>query len=328
VRVGAFLACCSFAGVFWGDSFLWLALVMVLFSFFWNATLPQYEVITLNQLGQRPHLYTAVRLWGSIGFILAVTALGPLLDRHGVQLLPWVVLTLMAGIWLSSLLAPADKRIEDHDNPVALKHVLLQPHVLALMAVCFFMQASHGPYYTFYSIYLESHDYSRSIIGQLWALGVAAEVALFVVMSRYGFRFSLKKLLMASLALTSVRWVIIGMFPDKLALLLFAQCLHAASFGLYHAVAIQFFHQVFIGRHQGRGQAIYSSISFGAGGALGSFCSGFLWEGSGPKATYLIASLVSLTAFFVAWRWLKDGRSQAAGQPEASVQRRDVRENR
>lgn len=46
------------------------------------------------------------------------------------------------------------------------------------------MQLAHGPYYTFFSIHLETLGYSRSFIGLMWALGVVAEILLFLVMAR------------------------------------------------------------------------------------------------------------------------------------------------
>jgi PPP family 3-phenylpropionic acid transporter len=84
-----------------------------------------------------------------------------------------------------------------------------------------------------------------------------------------------------------------------------AQLLHAATFGVYHAVAIQFIHRYFVGRHQGRGQALYSSVSFGAGLAVGSLVSGFTWASIGPEQTYAWAGGVSLAGFMVAWRWVR-----------------------
>ena len=44
---------------------------MALHAFFWHAVLPQFEVITLAHLHEQPERYSQVRLWGSIGFILA-----------------------------------------------------------------------------------------------------------------------------------------------------------------------------------------------------------------------------------------------------------------
>ncbi len=305
VRIGSFAAALTFAGVFFGQGFWWLALVMIVFSFFWNAALPQFEVTTLNHLGEQPHRYTSIRIWGSIGFIGAVAGLGPLLDHYGIGLLPVVLVMLFAGIWLSSLNVPERAAPPVSAQYEPLGRVLKQPHVFALLAVCFLMQASHGPYYTFYSIYLEGHGYSRSLIGQLWALGVIAEVGIFLVMHRLVPRFGLRILLLASVALATLRWLLIAFFVDNLPVLIAAQLLHAATFGVFHGVAIQLIHRYFQGRHQGRGQALYSSLSFGAGGALGALYSGFTWESAGPTVSFVSAALVSGVAWLVAWRTLR-----------------------
>jgi len=43
----------------------------------------------------------------------------------------------------------------------------------------------------------------------------------------------------------------------------------------YHAAAVAAVHHYFRGRHQAQGQALYTSLSFGAGGALGAVASGY-----------------------------------------------------
>jgi PPP family 3-phenylpropionic acid transporter len=306
VRVASLLAVIAFCGVFLGRGYWWMAGVMILFSFFWNAALPQFEAVTLSRLGAQPHRYSSIRLWGSIGFILSVAALGPLLGRYDAGLLPYVLVALYAAIWFSTLLVPEQAAVPAHHERLRLWEVLRRPQVATLLLVCFLMQASHGPYYSFYSIYLEDHGYPRWLIGQLWALGVAAEIGVFLLMHRLLPRFGARPLLLASLALTTLRWLLIGWFVGSLPMLIFAQTLHAASFGIYHAVAITLIHKFFTGRHQGRGQALYSSLSFGAGGAVGSLYAGYLWEaaGGGATAAFAVAAVASAAAFFVARRTL------------------------
>lgn len=319
VRLASLLAAVAFAGVFLGHGFWWLAVVMAVFSFFWNAALPQFEATTLTYLGERSHRYTSIRIWGSIGFIVAVAALGPYLDAHGAGMLPPVLLLLMAGIWIMSLWVPeraVGHRAIGHEP---LSRVLRRPAVLALLAGCFLAQMSHGPYYAFFSIYLEGHGHSRSVIGQLWALGVIAEVVLYLFMHRLLPRFGLRNLFLFSLGLTTLRWILIALFPQELALLVMAQVLHMASFGMYHAVAIQLVHRYFVGRNQGRGQALYSSLSFGAGGAVGSLLSGYLWDTAGAQVVYLGAAIASATAFGIVWRWLDGAEARPLESSEAEA---------
>jgi len=302
VRLGGLLSVIAFAGVFVSQDYWWLVVVMMVFSFFWNATLPQFEATTFSHLGEHTHRYSSVRLWGSIGFIVAVWVIGQQLDGTKIAYIPFVLMGLFITIWISSLVVPEEAagHLKLTDEP--LRAVLKRPEVAGLLAVCFLIQMGHGPYYTFYSIYMQEHGYSLSFIGFLWALGVIAEVLVFVGMHKLVPRFGLKRLLVNSLLLAALRWVIIAFFPMSTPLMVVAQLLHAASFGVYHAVAIQLIHEYFVGQHQGKGQALYSSVSFGAGGAIGSLYAGYTWESLGSTTTFMIAAVVSLLAAYIAYK--------------------------
>ena len=314
VRLGSLLAAVSFATIFLGHSYLWVALVMLLFSFFWNAVLPQFEAVTLGHLDGEQHRYSAIRLWGSVGFIVVVVGLGPSLDRYGTGLLPWIILGLLIVIFLAAWWIPEHEAADSVRPAQPLSSILTRPQVLVLLVCCFLMQASHGPYYTFFTLYLEQYGYSRSVIGQLWGLGVLAEVAVFLVMHRLVPRFGLQNLLFASLLLAVLRWLLVGLWAENVYLLLLSQLLHAASFGVFHVSAIALVHHFFAGGHQGKGQALYSSISFGAGGAVGSLYSGYLWEQFGPSSGFLAAVAFAVLGSFLAGLFLifsggdKEGR--------------------
>ncbi|PKM21298.1 MAG: MFS transporter, partial [Gammaproteobacteria bacterium HGW-Gammaproteobacteria-14] len=163
-------------------------------------------------------------------------------------------------------------------------------------------QLSHGPYYTFYTIHLVEMGISRSVAGQLWALGVIAEVLLFLVMHRLLVRFELRWLLTGSLLLAALRWVLIGTVADSLFWLVLAQLLHAASFGSFHAAAIAWLHRTFAGAHAGQGQALYSSFGFGAGWAVGASLSGLLWAQWGADSFLMAAAVALLAAIIAAFR--------------------------
>ncbi len=164
IRLANLLAVVTFAGVFFGDSYWWLAMVMFTFSFFWNSTLPQFEATTLNHLDDDLHLYSGIRLWGSLGFIFMVVGLGEFFQTQNIDWLPTVIFILLAGLFFVSLLVP-ERLQTHHEEQGSIIKVVRQPVVLAFLVVCFLMVLSHGPYYTFYSIYLEDHGYSRRFIG-------------------------------------------------------------------------------------------------------------------------------------------------------------------
>jgi MFS transporter, PPP family, 3-phenylpropionic acid transporter len=305
IRLAAVASVFSFIGVFFGSDFWWLALVMAVFSFFWNASLPQFEAITMNHLGNDTHKYSVIRLWGSLGFILSVVVLGQFLDSNEHSIVPQVIFIIYIAVAIISFFVPQSNCQKHEAEHVNILHVIKQPKVIALLVVCFLAQMSHGPYYTFYSIYLKDQLYDSSTIGWLWALGVMAEVIVFMYMHKLMPKFGARVLLMLALLLTTVRWLLIGHFVDFFYVILLAQILHAASFGLYHAVAIDMIHKLFKGKYQGRGQALYSSISFGAGGAVGSYMSGRFWDQTTPDVIFNLAALSALLAFFITWKFVK-----------------------
>ena len=311
IRLTAVMTLLAFSLVFYVDGFWFLAVGMLLFGLFWNGTLPQFEAMTMNHLGDDTHRYSRIRLWGSVGFIIAATLLGWALDFFSTTAIPVTALALFFFIAIISFFVPAAQVSKsEQQQSSSLLQLLKRPEILALFAICFLMQASHGPYYSFFSLYLEQHDYSRAVTGALWSLGVVAEIVVFLFMARLVQRYSLIGLLLAALVITTARWLLVAVFVDEPALLIIAQLGHAASFGLYHAVVIQLIHRAFTGKNQVRGQALYSSVSFGAGGALGSGVAGIIWEQSGAQWVYWFAAAMSFIAACICLYLLKAFKSQ------------------
>lgn len=304
IRIGSVLALLSFTLVFISHQLWWLVSVMLLFSFFWNATLPQFEAMTLNHLGNDTHRYSMIRLWGSLGFIVTVVIIGDLLQDYDAEIIPLVVLITFVIISITSFMVP-EKLNTPHSEHSPIWRVVKQPKVLAFLVVSFLMLCSHGPYYTFYTIYLEELGYSSHMIGVLWAVGVLSEVIIFLMMHRLLPRFGARKLLFVTFMLTTLRWLIIGFYADDLTMLFIAQLIHAFSFGVFHSVGISLAHEYFTGSHQGRGQALYSSVSFGAGVAVGSLISGLVWDQLGAEVLFVFAAGCTLLAMVIVWKFIQ-----------------------
>jgi MFS transporter, PPP family, 3-phenylpropionic acid transporter len=124
-------------------------------------------------------------------------------------------------------------------------------------------------------------------------------VFLFLLMPKLMQRFAIPSIISFSLGCAVLRFLIIGWAPGSVVLMAIAQLMHAATFGAHHAAALAAIHQLFRGRTQARGQALYTSIGFGAGGALGGFASGWLWQHVGPGLTFTAASGAALLALLV-----------------------------
>lgn len=309
IRLASFFTGFLFVGFLFFHGFVWFVWITLGFSFFWNAALPQFEAVTLRHVKTEPHRYSRIRLWGSVGFIAAVLGVGRFLDESGIDILPIMVLGMLALMWLMSLIIPDAKSAADHVASEGMMQILKKPEVLAFLLVSLLAQLAHSPYYVFYSMYLKHYHYSASYTGLLWTCGVLAEIILFIYMKRLLKHFSLRILLLSSLLLSVLRWMLIAEYGDNLAVLVAAQLLHAATFGGTHVAAMHLIYGYFGEHHQGKGQALYTSLSFGLGGMLGSLYAGYCWESLSPEFVYLVAAFCCALALLIAYLWV--GRENA-----------------
>lgn len=283
-----------------GFSLLWLArdyreaaVVMLLLSVLAAGSMPLVEAAALAATRARAGSYGPVRVWGSIGFIVAVLGTGAWLDHHGPGSILGIIVGLSSLVCVAAFGIPARER-HDHAPQAKLGPVLWRADVLGFFAACMCMSVAHGALYGFLSLHLEAAGYSKSAIGALWTLGVLAEIAVFFFLPQLMRHFTLRALLLASFACAAARFLAIAWVADVLAILVVAQLLHAATFGTFHAASIATVHRMFAGRLEARGQALYSSLCYGAGGAAGTLVAGWAWESSGASAAFTISALAGV----------------------------------
>ncbi len=308
VQISLLCSCLCFSLLFLFEGTLWLALITTLTSFFWCGAIPQIEALTLEWHREREHRYSLVRLWGSFGFIVTVSICGVYFQYLPILHLPILLLLMLAVLFLSALATPRPPAQEDSapELPEPARGVMISaaaapsadasPHFSRLayfFAGCCLLYISHGTYNAFYSIYLEDIGYSRPAISALWSLGVIAEVLLFLVWPRLLQRFRLEQLLLLSGAMMGLRWLIIGFSDGRLPLLVLAQLLHGAYYCGFHASAIEWLRRIYPGKLLGRGQALYHSLSFGLGGAIGTWSSGWLWQ-LGVQPSFMIMVFLAM----------------------------------
>ncbi len=299
IRLTAFLGLCGFVAVFWAHSFFWLFFVMASLSLFTSSTLPLSESLTLAHLATTNGHYSRIRMWGSLGFIVAAVILGFLIDAYGIKSLLWFLLGVQILLFSLTFKLPEAIIAPHAHDTFSIWQIIKQPAVIALLIGCSLMVTAHGVLYNFYSIYLAEHGYSKGMIGLLWSVGVIFEIVIFMMMPKLMQRFSLKSILLTSLVLAVIRFSMIGVAVDNLVLLIIAQSLHAATFGSFNAASVEVITQFFNGRHQAKGQAIYNSVAYGVGGTIGGLAGGYALQFLGGENTFLLAAMFPLAGFIV-----------------------------
>lgn len=313
LRLAAAAACLSFLGLYGSSGFAGMFAVLVAFHFFTSAQMPLIEAITLDHVRDRPGDYGRIRLWGSVGFILAVLGLGALLDYRPSRVVLDVTAAMLAATavvaWAIRPAAHVSRAARDGES---LRAILARPAVRTFLAAGALNAFAHAALYAFFSIHLASHGYAKTTIGMLWTLGVVIEIVVFRFMPHLMARWDAAVLYRSTFAVCVLRFVVIAFAVDHLWLIVLAQLMHASTFAIYHASAV-----ALVGRHfgadaQARGQAIYISLSFGLGGFIGGVGSGLAWESLGASTTYCLSAAAGLIGYLLLGRGrqLEEGASR------------------
>lgn len=294
LRMTALAALTSFLGMFFGQTFVEFFVVMAIINVFTSAQGPLSEALMLSEMrGDLTH-YGRLRLWGSVGFIVSVTTAGQLMDWFGVSGMPWVAWSLLFLVLFASLQIRESPHGLMHHEVHSVMAILKQRQVILFFSSTFLMIAAHSALYVFYSLYLAQIGYSKTVIGLMWSLGVLAEIVFFFFQSTIFRWCGVPRLMIASFLIAALRFLMIGYGAHSLVLLLIAQLLHAATFGIHHSASVATLQRWFSGALQARGQALYTSISYGLGGTFGGLILTLCWDKWGPQAVYGLATLLAL----------------------------------
>jgi PPP family 3-phenylpropionic acid transporter len=299
IAVGGALVCavCFFIPGPYG----WLAAVTVALFVCTAGVVPINEAALAHLVSRGTKLdagrYGRVRVWGSIGFIVAVVGSGALLEAWGVRGFPWLVVALLLLLMTAALRLP--------DSIEAAHAAGASPGALTVLA--------HTSLYAFFSLYLVSLGYNKAAVGLIWAIGVAVEVLWFWFQGRWIGRLTPHAWLLLAALIAAVRFALVAEFGALTWLLVLTQCSHAFTFAAQHSSCIAIINRHFPGRLRGRGQALYSVLGYGASGVVGGLLGGALSEAFGFGAVFWGGCIAALAgALCCARAWVLERRGEAA----------------
>ncbi|MGK2742286.1 MFS transporter [Tepidicaulis sp. LMO-SS28] len=295
-------------GFFLANSFLLIFLISLVLMTLYPSIIPMTESLAMRAVRDEGMDYGRVRLWGSISFIGASYLMGLWLMPGRETHILYAMIFGIALTFFAAMLLPAEgrraasgPRLRLRDAAAVIRHPVFILFVLAASLT----QASHALLYAFGSIDWQRQGHSETMIGALWALGVVAEIALFMVSGFLARVFGPAGLVVLAAGVGVLRWLITAQEP-ALGLLLFAQALHGLSFGAAHLGAMHFITRAVAPELAATAQSLYAAASGGV--MMGSFMmlSGPLYEMAGSDGFYVMAGAALAGAGFalmVLRRW-------------------------
>jgi MFS transporter, PPP family, 3-phenylpropionic acid transporter len=321
VQLAAAGALISTLGLLWARDLTAIAVVVALLFAFNGGVVPLSEAAVSRHLSSAPGGFDAgrygrVRVWGSVGFIVAVLGGGWLLEVFGVQAFPVVVVAVGLALLGAALALPRSREAVVRSEPAPpVMPLLRQPVLRWFFGSVAFTVLAHVSLYAFLSLYLKELGYAKSTVGLVWALSVVFEIAFFWFQGRWFGRWSPWQWLVVVGVVTALRFALLAAAGQWVWALVLAQMSHAITFAAHHAACIALVNQHFPGRLRARGQALYTTLGYGVPGVLGGVAGGWLVEHAGFRALFAAAAAAGLAAAWCAWR----GAALGKGPSDAGV---------
>jgi MFS transporter, PPP family, 3-phenylpropionic acid transporter len=308
LRYSAIASLVAAACLWWRhDSAVWIAVVLVVMLVHTSAMMPMNEAAMAQLVSQGGSFdarrYGRARLWGSLGFLVAVMAAGAGFEKFGIVYFPLLCLLSMCVLMLSTWGLPNIRQATTafHER-VAVWPILRQRAVYWLFIAMFLHVLAHMGIYIYLSLYLDELGYGKTTIGLLWAASVVAEIAWFYTQGRWLPRLSLSAWLVLAAAVTALRMGITAAGASVLILALLAQSMHAITFAAHHTACVALLSHHFPGHLRGRGQALYTVIGYGLTGVLGGVVGGSITTHGGLSGVFWVTLGVALAATAAAYK--------------------------
>lgn len=290
-----FAACGAWALYLFTEKFGPMLAITVLYSIFYGPIIAFLEAFTMESLGQSggdKRRYGNIRVWGSMNFILVVVLLGKTMDFLPIKT---IIALILAGSTLQLIFSVSvPYKARPSLTSTFFSHVghFLNRKTLIFLLCSFLMLASHGTYYGFFSIHLEGLGFDRTFIGIAWGLASLAEIFVMMKSDVIFKRFSIRTVIIFAFVIAVLRWLILC-FAVSPWLILFAQILHAFTYGAFHISSILYMDELSIEGAKTFGQVANNAVSYGLGMMAGFIVNGMFYESAGPLL-YLASSGVAL----------------------------------
>lgn len=301
--------------LFWflnSQSFLLLCIVMGLFSFFFQASIPLIDAWTLDHLSHKGGDYGRIRSWGSVGYmtplIVSMFVFSPSAGGRAEVLLP-----MFLGVSGFRIIAAAqatflpDYSLEKREEMEwRVLKIYLRPFALTFFFSVFIRSFVFSPYFAFFNVYLDQLGITDNMKGLPWIVAVGAEVIVIAFSGRLIKRFGVVTAIIIAFIAMAIRFFVLANTPSW-GIILAIQLLHAFTFGAYHPAAIRIINQMTPEAFRATGQTLVSMVG-GIGGILGNLVGGMWAASHGYMVLYknlgfsVIATTIILIVAFSIWK--------------------------
>lgn len=272
--------------------YIYLLLAAAFLSIFQSAVVPISDSLAMSYVKKSGIEYGSLRLWGAIGFAVAVWFAGLVIE---VTFTGVIFIIFAVALWLSAIFAhqmPSDAEPIRVDLRAGLARLVKIPAFVIFLMSTFMIFGAINANNFYFGIYYVSIGGTVAGVGLVFLIAAGSEAPFMRIVGSFIRRFGLINILIFAAILSAARWLFFYFEPST-GWVLAVSIVQGISVGFYIPAAIQLVRDLTPDEIKVTGMSIYASFGNGLGTMACTFAGGFIFEYYSILHTYLFFGFVT-----------------------------------
>lgn len=290
------------------QDFMALFLVALFISIFQSAIIPISDSISLKFSTRIKENYGNIRLYGSLGFGLAVFIMGRFSDQYSdIIFISFCLSLLIASILTFKI--PNEKKEVKISIFSGIKELFTIKEFTIFLVVTFMIFGPNLANNFYFGLFIQDRGGTYIGIGIAFLVAVLSEIPFMKVAGNWINRIGILQVAIIAGIISCVRWLLYFSEPN-LTLVYVTSVIQGFSVGLFIPAALQYIREITPVQITATAVTIYSAIGNGLGNWFSTFISGIVFEEINIYFVYLFFFMMSvigvLLCFWLVYREKKE----------------------
>ena len=275
------------------NAFVPVLLIAILLNTFIAPVPPFADSATMFMLADEKEMYGRIRLGGTIGYGMAASIAGVLVQNYGLKLAFWGCAALfLLGFIVSQRLVYGQLKADDPARG-SVRTLLTNPRWPLFLSVAFAGGMALAALNNYFFPYMKELGANESTMGLALTIGTISEIPVLFFGNRLIKRLKSHGLLMLTMVVTGIRLLLFAASGTP-SLVLFIQFLNGLTFPAMWVAGVSYADENAPAGMSTTAQGLFGAMVLGFGMAVGGFIGGPLLESMGGRGLYLVFGVVVL----------------------------------
>lgn len=294
----------SALGYLFFEGFFLFILVAIVLAIFQSAIIPLSDSISLKYTSSAGVNYGNVRLFGSLGFGVAVFLMGKLSEWNPQVIFYAFFLTLLIAGAIS-LKMPREAAGKPNGLLSGIKDLMGMKRFLVFLAITFMIFGPNLANNFYFSLFVEDRGGKYTGIGIAFLIAVLSEIPFMRAAGSWIHKLGLLQVAVIAALVSLIRWIFYFTEPG-LSLIYASAVIQGFSLGLFIPAGLQYIREITPKHITATAVTIYSAVGNGLGNWFFTFVGGIIFEEFNIYGVYLFFAVLTLVGVLLTVWLLRD----------------------